>query len=88
MFRQPGDEAVYLNLMSTQLRRRGVACWAYGLMPNHVHLILTPEDETGLALAVGETHRRYTTFVGARGGWTGRLCSRASSAWWRWTRTT
>ena len=42
-------------------------------MPNHVHLILTPEDETGLALAVGEAHRRYTGFVGARGGWTGHL---------------
>ena len=73
IFLQPGDEAIYLDLMATQLRRRGVACWAYCLMPNHVHLILTPEDETGLALAVGEAHRRYTGFIGARGGWTGHL---------------
>ncbi len=73
IFLHPGDEAVYLDLMTTQLRRRGVACWAYCLMPNHVHLILTPDDETGLALAVGEAHRRYTGFVGARGGWTGHL---------------
>ena len=73
IFLQPGDEAVYLDLMSTQLRRRDVACWAYCLMPNHVHLILTPEDGTGLALAVGEAHRRYTAFIGARGGWTGHL---------------
>ena len=68
IFLQPGDEAVYLDLMSTQLRRRDVACWAYCLRPNHVHLILTPEDGTGLALAVGEAHRRYTAFIGARGG--------------------
>ena len=53
--------------MGVQLERYGVACWAYCLMPNHVHLILTPSDEVGLARAVGEVHRRYTAFVGARG---------------------
>jgi putative transposase len=42
-------------------------------MPNHVHLILTPVDEPGLARAVGEAHRRYANFVGARGRWTGHL---------------
>lgn len=42
-------------------------------MPNHVHLILVPSDEAGLASAVGEAHRRYTAFVGARGRWTGHL---------------
>jgi putative transposase len=73
IFLQPGDEAVYLGLMSQQLRRYGVACWSYCLMPNHVHFILTPTDETGLARAVGEAHRRYTGFIGARGGWTGHL---------------
>jgi putative transposase len=73
IFLQPGDEAVYLGLMSQQLRRYGVACWSYCLMPNHVHFILTPTDETGLARAVGEAHRRYTGFIGARGQWTGHL---------------
>ena len=42
-------------------------------MPNHVHLILVPKDAEGLALAVGEAHRRYTAFVGARAKWTGHL---------------
>ena len=73
IFFEAGDEAVYLDLMSGQLRRYGVACWAYCLMPNHVHLVLTPGDETGLTRAVGEAHRRYTAFVGARGRWTGHL---------------
>jgi putative transposase len=36
-------------------------------------MILTPSDETGLARAIGEAHRRYTAFVGARAGWTGHL---------------
>ena len=73
IFFEPGDEAVYLDLLSSQLRRCAVECWAYCLMPNHVHLILTPSDENGLARAVGEAHRRYTAFVGARGRWTGHL---------------
>jgi putative transposase len=73
IFFEPCDEALYLDLMAGQLRRHSVACWAYCLMPNHVHLILTPEDEPGLARAVGEAHRRYATFVGARGRWSGHL---------------
>jgi putative transposase len=52
IFFEPGDEQVYLDLMATQLERYHVACWADCLMPNHVHFILTPKDETGLARAV------------------------------------
>jgi putative transposase len=73
IFLEPGDKALYLDLMSAQLRRHGVACWAYCLMPSRVHLILTPADKPGLARAVGEAHRRYVAFVGARGRWTGHL---------------
>jgi putative transposase len=73
IFFETGDEALYLDLLAEQLKRYNVACWSYCLMPNHVHLILTPQDETGLSRAVGETHRRYTGFVGARGRWTGHL---------------
>jgi putative transposase len=36
-------------------------------------LILTPKWEDGLGQAVGEAHRRYTTFINARGRWTGHL---------------
>jgi putative transposase len=42
-------------------------------MPNHVHLILTPSDDVGLGLAVGEAHLRYTAFINARAQWTGHL---------------
>ena len=73
IFFEDGDQQIYLDLLATQLKRYGVACWGYCLMPNHVHLILTPSDEIGLTRAVGEAHRRYAAFVGARGGWTGHL---------------
>lgn len=73
IFFEDGDQQIYLDLLATQLKRYGVACWGYCLMANHVHLILTPSDEIGLPRAVGEAHRRYTAFVGARGRWTGHL---------------
>jgi putative transposase len=38
-------------------------------MPNHVHLILVPGNREGLARALGDMHRRYTTFINARARW-------------------
>lgn len=73
IFFEPGDQGVYLELLARETRRREVEVWAYCLMPNHVHLILTPRTPGGLGLAVGEAHRRYTNFVNARAGWTGHL---------------
>jgi putative transposase len=32
-----------------------------------------PDDEAGLGRAIGETHRRYTNFINARGRWSGHL---------------
>ena len=86
IFFEPGDQQIYLDLLAAQLKRYGVACRGYCLMPNHVHLILTPSDETGLTRAVGKSHRRYTAFVGARGRWTGHLFQ-GRSARSPWTKT-
>jgi putative transposase len=73
IFFEPGDQRVYKALLAEQARKAGVEVWAYCLMPNHVHLILTPADAAGLAQAVGETHRRYSSFINARAGWSGHL---------------
>jgi putative transposase len=67
------DYRSYLDLLGVACRRFGVELWAYCLMPNHVHLIAMPEGETGLRLALGEAHRRYTRAVNARQGWVGHL---------------
>ena len=47
--------------------------WAYCLVPNHVHLILTPQGADGMSRALGEAHRRYSNFINARGRWSGHL---------------
>ena len=45
-------------------------------MPNHVHLIAVPVEESGLAKAIGEAHRRYTRYINFRQGWRGYLWQR------------
>src|ERR1700722_8711163 len=73
VFFEDADYALYRDLLAAACRKTGVAVWAYCLMPNHVHLILVPADATGLARALGETHRRYVSYVNARARQTGHL---------------
>jgi putative transposase len=67
------DYAAYLELMAEWCGKHQVEIWAYCLMPSHVHLIAVPASESGLRLAVGEAHRRYTRRINSRKGWRGHL---------------
>jgi putative transposase len=73
IFLEKSDYALYRDLLAERCTANGVSCWAYCLTPNQIHLILTPETETGLSRAVGEAHRRYTAFFNARARMTGHL---------------
>jgi putative transposase len=73
IFFESGDQDIYCDLLAEQMNKAAVAVWAYCLMPNHVHLILCPNDETGLARAMGAAHRRWANFINARGRWRGHL---------------
>ena len=70
---EDGDHEIYRDLLAEQTAKAEVEVWAYCLMPNHVHPILNPARADGLGRAIGETHRRYTNFINARGRWTGHL---------------
>ena len=48
------DYLAYVELMGQWCAERGVAVWAYCLMPNHVHLIAVPKREDCLRRAIGE----------------------------------
>jgi len=67
------DRAFYCQLLRDGLSRADVACLAWCLMDNHVHLILVPRTADGLRAALGEAHRRYTRHVNFREGWHGHL---------------
>ncbi len=60
-------------MLSAWCARAGTEVGVYGLIPNHVHLILVPADADGLRAPLGEAHRRYTRHVNVREGWRGRL---------------
>ena len=60
VFFEADDYRLYRRLVAAAARRAGTAVWAYCLMPNHVHLIVTPADADRLRPAFAEAHRRYT----------------------------
>lgn len=67
------DYRYYLEGLRTFCDKFSVEVWAYCLMTNHVHLVLVPATESGLRLALGEAHKRYTVHINSREGWTGHL---------------
>jgi putative transposase len=67
------DYRAYLDLLAKHCRAAGVEIWAWCLMPNHVHLMLTPPDADALRSALSEAHRRYSRMVNFRQGWRGYL---------------
>jgi putative transposase len=67
------DYRLYLDLAAESLDRFDVRCWAYCLMPNHVHWVLEPSRPDALARAMARLHQRYTAKVNQREEWTGYL---------------
>lgn len=67
------DYALYRDLLGEHCRAADVSVWAWCLMPNHVHLILVPQDEDGLRRALAPLHRRYAGLIHARRKRTGHF---------------
>ena len=55
VFFSDADYELYRDLLREACAREGVEVWTYCLMPNHVHLILTPATPRGSA---GRSARR------------------------------
>lgn len=72
-FFEDGDYELYRDLVAEAGAKAGAEIWCYCLMPNHVHLIVTPSDEDGLRRTFADAHRRYTGYINARNRWTGHL---------------
>lgn len=72
-FFEPGDYALYLDLLADAAERHGVEVWSYCLMPNHVHIIAVPRDADALGRTFRHVHRHYTGYVNARMRVTGHL---------------
>lgn len=73
VFFEDGDYSYYLKLVADAAQASGTEIWAYCLMPNHVHFIMVPSESDGLRKTLAEAHRRYTSILNKRHGWTGHL---------------
>lgn len=58
-FLSDGDRHLYLRCLSNAAGHHGCHIHAYVLMPNHVHLLLTPDTGDGAAMMMQEVGRRY-----------------------------
>ena len=67
------DHALYVRLLTANCKLAKVDCWAFCLMPNHIHAILVPSDEDGLRKALAATHRAYAGALNARRKKTGHF---------------
>lgn len=67
------DYGHYIELLAESVADSSTEIWAYCLMPNHVHLVMVPNEEDGLRTVLAEAHRRYTRHINFREGWRGHL---------------
>ena len=63
----------YLAFLKEYADQAQMEVWAYCLMSNHVHLIVTPRREDSLAKGVGLAHRRYAAWLNRQEGLSGHL---------------
>lgn len=73
VFRDAADCERYLGLLGELAPAHRVAVHAYVLMPNHVHLLLTPTEAPALSLLMQALGRRYVIWFNRRHARTGTL---------------
>jgi len=74
---EPENYQYYLEFWKDSARRYGVAVHAYCLMTNHIHFLVTPENEDSVSRAIsviGSRYARYFNKTYKRSGtiWEGR----------------
>lgn len=67
------DYEAYLAFLKENAQRFRLRLAGYCLMPNHVHLVVVPETERALTLALGRTHWRYAQHLNRVHGRSGHL---------------
>ncbi len=62
MFLRQADYARFLDNIRAACDRHGCAVHAYVLMPNHVHLLMTPTNAGGIGRVMQSVGRRYVRY--------------------------
>jgi putative transposase len=66
VFSEPTDYIRYVDYLEDALLRFGVFCHAYVLMPNHVHLLLSPTTKDGISRMMELIGNRYVQNLNQR----------------------
>ena len=72
-FRGSRDFATYACWLNEYSAEHGIALHAWVLMSNHVHLLLTPSDDTGVSRLMQSLGRRYVGYYNRRHDCSGTL---------------
>jgi putative transposase len=80
VFADDADRALWVALLTQHASAQGVALHAWALMPDHIHLLLTPQRDGALSLCMQATGRAYVQAFNRRHGrhgtlWEGRYRS-------------
>jgi len=62
LFFSDEDRRVYLDWLREAAKQFGSAVHAFALMPNHVHLLITPQNADSLAKTMQSLGRRYAQY--------------------------
>lgn len=73
VFGDEDDYLMFLKCLKEASKRFKVAIHAYVLMPNHIHLLATPADQTGMARMMQWIGRFYVPYFNHRYARTGTL---------------
>ena len=73
-FFAPQDYSFYLDCLRVSSEKFGCAIHAYVLMTNHVHLLMTPEQEGAIGKCLQSVGRRYVRYVN-------QACRRTGTLW-------
>jgi putative transposase len=73
VFFEDSDRLFYIDRLREYCSRDRVKIVGHCLMTNHVHLVLVPESDTGLARALGRTHNDYARWLNFKRRATGHV---------------
>jgi putative transposase len=73
VFLRPPDYQLMLDLLGEYCRTYEVALHAYALLPNHIHLLLTPQSASALPQMLQAVGRRYVRYFNDAQGRSGTL---------------
>lgn len=73
VFRDAADYTAFLNWLREAAKRCKVAIHAYVLLPDRIHLLVTPADAQGLGKMMQWVGRQYVPYFNARHGRSGTL---------------